>query len=322
MKPDSIANAVLSQSIDPEDLSEKQHKLSLDYVAIQLAIRDREQLVNVLCSRQPDLLTSSIRTMVGAYEPIIRALHQAYDLSGGVSDLEAFMTDFIDISKVDIKDGQSKAPFVEDYVNLLHKHQGSSHRFIHQVLKNGKELSQWYHEYADHAAKQYRQEDTQQSAGEGNPGNAAAGDFTPHLQSLMSALSQEDRSRVLQEVDKHAEYLSSLTETSTSRMKYVVRHVSENKSETSVGPGMFLSRWQTLMDETLITPATPEGPVRHGKDDSVKDATRVDTDGAKKGTAETNAEVESPQLTPPDVGNAVRLLIPGFRDTLRKLSVK
>jgi hypothetical protein len=183
-------------------------------------------------------------------------------------------------------------------------------------------LSQWYHEYADHAAKQYRQEDTQQSAGEGNPGNAAAGDFTPHLQSLMSALSQEDRSRVLQEVDKHAEYLSSLTETSTSRMKYVVRHVSENKSETSVGPGMFLSRWQTLMDETLITPATPEGPVRHGKDDSVKDATRVDTDGAKKGTAETNAEVESPQLTPPDVGNAVRLLIPGFRDTLRKLSVK
>ena len=319
--PKSIVNAILSQSTNPESLSEKQHKLALDYLAIQLAIRDREQLINVLCNHQPDLLTSSIRTMVGAYEPIIRALHQAYDLSGGISDLEAFMTDFINISKVETQNGQCKAPSVEDYVNLLHKHQGSSHRFIHQVLKNGKELSQWYHEYADHAAKQYRQEITQKSADEEHPGNAAAGDFSPRLQSLISALSEEDKSRVLQEVDKHTTYLSSLTETSNTRMKTVVRHISEDKSETAVGPGMYLSRWQTLMDETPITPATPEGLVRHGKDDSVKDATRVDTDGAKKGTAEAIAEVEDPQLTPPDVSSTVRLLVPGFRDALRSLGV-
>lgn len=319
--PKSIVNAILSQSTNPESLSEKQHKLALDYLAIQLAIRDREQLINVLCNHQPDLLTSSIRIMVGAYEPIIRALHQAYDLSGGISDLEAFMTDFINISKVETKNGQCKAPSVEDYVNLLHKHQESSHRFIHQVLKNGKELSQWYHEYADHAAKQYRQEITQKSADEEHPGNAAAGDFSPQLQSLISALSEEDKSVVLQEVDKHTAYLSALTETSNTRMKAVVCHISEDKSETFFGPGMYLSRWQALMDETPITPATPEGLVRHGKDDSVKDATRVDTDGAMKGTAGAVAEVEDPQLTPPGVSNTVRLLVPGFCDALRSLGL-
>ena len=320
--PESIVNAILSQSPSPETLSETQHRLALEYLAIQLAIRDREQLIKVLCHRQPDLLTSSIRTLVGAYEPIIRALHQAYDLSSGVSDLETFMTDFIDISKVETKNGHSKAPSVEDYVRLLHKHQGSSHRFIHQVLKNGKELSQWYHEYAVHASKQYRQESAT-SGNHGKTGSASAGDFTAHLEMLVSALSGNDKSQVLNEIDKHAEYLSSLTETSTQSMKIVVSHISQDQSQTFIGPGMYLSRWQTLMDEAPITPATPEGPLRHGKYNSVKDATRVDTNGAKKGTAKAGAqEGKDPQLTPPDVGNTVRLLIPGFRDTLRRLAPK
>ena len=321
MLPESIVNAVLSESLEPKELSRIQHELALEYIAIQLAIRDREQLINVLCNHQPDLFTSSIRTLVSAYEPIIRALHQAVDLSAGVSDAEAFLTDLIKISQVENKNGTSKSPSVEDYCRLLDKHQPSSHRFIHQVLKNGKELSKWYREYAEHAAKQYQQEDFYPGVDE-HPTKTAAGDFTPQLESLFATLSNDDKSLVLKEADRHAEYLSSLTSTSTTRMKTVISQLSEPESNTILGPGMFLSRWQALMDEALITPAKPEGPVRHGRDASVKDATRVDTDGSKKGAGGLQEKVEDEMVAPPDVRNSVRLLSEGFRERLRGLRMK
>lgn len=321
MLPESIVNAVLSESSEPKELSPTQHDLALEYIAIQLAIRDREQLINVLCNHQPDLFTSSIRTLVSAYEPIIRALHQAVDLSAGVSDAEAFLTDLIKISQVQNKNGTSKSPSVEDYCRLLDKHQPSSHRFIHQVLKNGKELAKWYREYAEHAAKQYKQKDSHQKADD-HPTHTAAGDFTPQLESLFAALSNDDKSTVLKEADKHAEYLSSLTSTSTTRMKTVIRQLSSPESSTMLGPGMFLSRWQALMDEALITPANPDGPVRYGRDASVKDATRVDTDGSRKGVGGLQEKVGEEMVEPPDVSGSVRLLGEGFREGLRGVGGK
>lgn len=267
------------------------------------------------------MLTSSIRSVIPAYDPIIRALHQAADLSGSVSDLESFLNDLIKIASVDGKNGKSTPPRVEDFCHLLHKHQGSSHRFIHQVVKNGKGLKQWYYEYSAHAAKQYRQEKT------GEPENAkasqtAAGDFTPQLKTLISKLSKEDRSEVIQEIDKHTEYLSVLTQNSITRMKAIILNLSETKAETSRGPGMFLSKWQTLMDESPITPATPEGTVRHGSDRSVIEATRVDTDGAKKGNMDAHEEAQDPDTHPPGVSNIVQFLIPGFQEILRSLDGK
>lgn len=239
------------------------------------------------------------------------------DLSATVSDLEAFLNDLIKVGTVDSKSGKTRHPTVEDFCKLIHKHQGSSHRFIHQVAKNGKDLRQWYLEYAVHAAKQYRQETDSNS-----PGEPAAGDFTPQLQMLVAKLSEEDRTQVLEEIEKHTEYLSALTQSSTSRMKTVIQNLSATKTEPSPGPGTFLSKWQTLMDETTITPATSEGPVRHGSDQSVMEESRVDTDGSKKGTADAHTQVQDPTTKPPDVSNTVRLLVPGFRDMLRGLDAK
>ena len=307
---------MLSESSGPKELSDKQHKLALEYVAILLAIRDREQLIDVLCNKQPDILTPTVRTLVSAYEPIIRALHQAVDLSAGVSDAEAFLTDLISISKVEDKNGQTKNPSVEDYCRLLDKHQSSSHRFIHQALKNGRQLSKWYREYAEHAARQYKQAHAQAKM-KADPTETAAGDFTEHLETLFAALSDNDRSIALKEVENHAEYLSLLTSISTTRMKTVIRQLPKPESKSSLGPGVFLSRWQALMDEAPITPAEPEGPVRHGKDSSVRDATRTDTDGAKKGTVEVQEKAEDSMPLPPDVSNCVRLLGPGFREILQ-----
>lgn len=310
----SMVDIILSQQSESAS-SDTQHKLGLEYLAIQLAIRDRDELMNILCHHQPDLLTSSVRQLVTSYEPIIRALHQAVDLSTGVSDLQAFLTDLIDISKVDAKAEKQKSPSVEDFCRLLKKHQGSSHRFIHQVFKNGKELSQWYHDYAVHAVAQYKEESPSLS-GRDKSENSGAGDFMPHVQSLMSNIPDGDRSNVLGEIDRHATFLSSLNETSTANMKATIRNMSEGKSELSHGPGMFLSRWQALIDETPITPATPKGPVRSGASASVRDATKIDSDGVRRGASPGSNGKGDGGVQPPDVSNTVRLLVPGFRGIL------
>ena len=315
-EPVSIVNAILSSSSDAAPPSKTQHKLALDYLAIQLDIRDREELIDGLCHHSPDLLTSSVRTILPAYDPIIRALHQAYDLSGGVSDLENFLNDLISVSTVNSKSGTSRPPSVEDFCRLLQRHQGSSHRFIHQVLKNDKDLAQKYHDYAIHAVKQYRQE-TERPIDDDSTGTAAAGDFTPHLETLLSNLAETERARVLEEINNHADYLFALTHSSAQSLKTVINHLTEGESDVQRGPGMYLSRWQTLMDDTPITPANPNGPVRSGKSESVRDAATVDVDGKRKGDAANLEKVADLEPTPPDTSNTVRLLVPGFRDVLR-----
>ena len=282
-----------------------------------MAIRDREELIDGLCHHSPDLLTSSIRTVLPAYDPIIRGLHQAYDLSGGVADLENFLNDLINVSTVKSKNGVTKPPSVEDFCRLLQRHQGSSHRFIHQVLKNNKDLCRQYYDYAVHAARQYRQE-TERAIDDESTGTAAAGDFTPHLETLFSNIPDTERDKVIEEIEHHAEYLFILAHSSTQSMKTVINHLAEGESDIERGPGMYLSRWQTLMDETPITPANPSGPVRTGKSESVRDATAVDIDGKRKGDAANLEKVDdSEEATPPDVSNTVRLLVPGFQDVLR-----
>ena len=315
-QPESIVKAILTTSSNAASPSENQHKLALEYLAIQLAIRDREKLIDDLCHHSPDLLTSSIRTVIPAYDPIIRGLHQSYDLSAGVSDLENFLNDLISVSTVKSTSGMSNPPSVEDFCRLLQKHQGSSHRFIHQVLKNNKDLSQKYHDYAAHAARQYRQE-TERAIDDTSAGIAAAGDFTPHLELLVANLAEADKAKILGEIDNHADYILNLTRSSTQNMKTVINHLAEGESDIQRGPGMYLSRWQSLMDETPITPAKPSGPVRSGKSESVRDATTVDIDGKRKGDADHLEKVNTSETAPPDTSNTVRLLLPGFQDVLR-----
>ena len=313
--PDSIASAVLATKPDLAELDEPQQKIALDYLSIQLAIRDREQLVKVLCHSSPDLFTSSIRSIVPAYDPIIRNLHNATDLSSGVSDFQAFLDDLIRVSTITGKGDDRKLPTVEDYCKLLQKHQGSSHRFIHQVLKNSKELSESYHEYALKAANAYKQDTTPQI--DPSTGFASAGDFTAQLNTLFSTLPDADRTLALTEINAHATWLTQLTETSMTQMRSIITNLAQDKSETLKGPGMFLTRWQSLMDETPITPLTSKGGLRSGKSRSVVDATLVDTDGEVKGDADI-IEVGGAGLgNPPSTKETVRLLGEGFRDVLR-----
>ena len=310
---------ILSTS-SADSFPQSQHQLALDYLAIQFAIRDRQKLINVLCQHQPDLLTSSVQDLVDVYSPIIRALHSAVDLSGGTADLQAFLHDLIDVAQLSSKSADKKPPSVEDFVRLLKKHQGSSHRFIHQALKNGEVLRKLYFEYAQHAAAQYRRKTKTSTPSENH--NVAAGDLTLDLHEIFAKLSEEDRTAVRSELDAYASYLHELSEVSTSRMRAVVQSTKDGKSEISRGPGVYLSKWQSLIEATAITPEEANGPVRHGGDESVKRATRVDVDGSRKGpSAGLDQEDRSANsLKPPSIGATVRLLQSQFRQVLVKIA--
>ncbi|KAK4998656.1 hypothetical protein LTR66_002160 [Elasticomyces elasticus] len=317
----SIVSVILSLSSVPSELSEVQHAKALEYLSLHLSIRDRNELDRILCHGNPDHLTQAIRDGVSAYEPMIRQVHQAVDLSATVGDFERFMNDMIKLAKpATAKKGQDKPtpPSVEDFVSLLHKHQGASHRFIHQVAKNSKEVTEWFNEYSHKAAAQFRPANCDSEATakhEDKFPTAAAGSMTSSLQSLYRKLSDSDREAVRKELDVQSSYLNSLSTSSSSR----IRAVLGAESNTPYGPGAYLARWRDLLDRTPITPATPKGPVRTGASDSVKAEASRDVNGedvSLVSAAQREQSVEQNTPEAPSVETTLRLLAPGFREVL------
>ncbi|KAG9645736.1 hypothetical protein KCU64_g10806, partial [Aureobasidium melanogenum] len=296
----SIVSTILSLSPASPDLSEKQHKLALEYLSLSLAVRDRNKIIDVLCHHNPDHLTQAVRDGVHAYEPMIRQVHQAVDLSATVADFQAFMDDMIKVAKPK-KDG--KPPSVEDFVNLLHSHMGASHRFIHQVAKNGKEVTQWFKDYVHQVSANFKQEHTSPS-------------IFDSLSTAFDGLKPDEQDKVRKEVDASAKYLDELYASSAAR----IRDVISNKSSTPYGPGAYLARWQELLDSTLVTPETAKGPVRKGASASVKQEARRDVDGEVKesGVELKQADKIVGDKTPdaPSAETTLKLLGPKFREFL------
>ena len=279
---------------------------------MQLSIRDRDELTDVLCHHQPDLLTSSVRSIVTSYEPVLRALHKAVDLSSGVSDLQAFLADLIKLSTIHHDPQGARSSSVEDFCLLLRRHARSSHRFMHQALKNSHELTSLYRAYASHAASQYRR--TGHSEG-------AAGDFTQNLLSMYFRLTEDEQAIVSQELALHAKYLAEIAEISSASFEGIVENLAQKKSSTSHGPGIYISKWEGLMHETPFTPEN-EGGLRTAKDMSVQQANSIDTDGARKGYLGTFMDSDrATRPLQPRCTETIRLLAPSFRSTVASIDV-
>lgn len=267
----SVVNVIFETTSYPPStfLSEDQHAKALEYYSAKLSIRDRKELIRVLCHQYPDNLTQMIRDIVAVYDPLIRSIHNGVDLSAGIGDLQNFIDDMIKTVKP--KSGNEKAPSVEDFVALFRTHLPSCLRFLHQVAKNCPEVSSTFRQYCKEAIQEFRMKDEHKGNQE-----AGAGSLTNHLTDLFRELQEDQKSQVLDALDEHAKYLSSLSEISMQRAQSVL----DNKSTTMYGPGVYLARWHGLLDETLITPATPQGPVRRGKDIHFRDE-----EGKRKGGA-------------------------------------
>ena len=277
-------------AVDADSLNEHQHNVAMEYYSTYLSIRDREELTKVFCKLQPDVLTSAVREAVAAMDPVIRAIHNAVDLSGTVGDAEAFLTDLIKTSKpkrsgkksretsqsrpstpapASVEDSEaSDLPTVEDYVQLLKKHAPSMHKFLHQVTKNAPDLGNDYLDYAKRMFSEFKVDDkakTMEEKGEGGAGN-----MTAPLHALFESLAKDKQEELKKLLDQHEKHLRTLKETSHSRLQSIMSSSSSStlstssKNGTTHGPGMYLSRWNSLLDSTLISPATVRGPVRKG----------------------------------------------------------
>ena len=215
----SIVAAILQDAKLEWRLTETHHTHALEYLSIQLSIRDRREIINVLCHSRPDHFTEAVREVVHAYEPVIRKMHSAVDLSSTVGDLERFLHDMIKLSKVTTdRQGNASVPTVGDFIMLLRKHQYSTHIFMHQCCKNGPELTSWYLDWAKAAASNFQRQSTAQ-----DPDNhTGAGDFTPFLLSLFHSLSTEQQTHILPILDAQTAYLDSMHSSSHSRLQAVL----------------------------------------------------------------------------------------------------
>lgn len=305
----SITAVIFEEQNLSTNLPDSHQHLAQAYLKAQLSIRDREQLVQVLCRQQPDHLTEAIRDLVNAYDPIIRGVHNAVDLSAGLTDLENFLNDLIKVAKLPSpsksKDKAKQPPTVEDFVKLLKKHQGSCHRFLHQIAKNGPEVTEWFRQYALKFISQFQRATD-------SPDGAGAMNST--LNSLYGKLSVEDREASTKALDAHSKYLTHLHESSAARMKSIL----SCSSRTEHGPGMYIAKWLELVGSTPITPATTNGPLRFGKNEDVQEAAQVDVDGERKGRIALQTDAKGDDAIPeaPDVENIVKLLGPEYRKAL------
>ncbi|CAI6327844.1 unnamed protein product [Periconia digitata] len=312
----SIIAVILETSTPPvstSSLNDDQHAIAMEFYSNYLSIRDREEITKILCKLQPDVLTLAMKELVGAFDPVIRSVHKAVDLSETVTDAQNFLNDLIKVSKPKkINNVGSRAgsragsrsnsrdpspketestpasildppnslqvPTVEDYISLLRTHMPSSHKFLHQVCSKAPDLANEYRTYARSVLDEFRVNDnatlTQDSSERG------AGSMTLPLQSLFSTLASTKQDELKPLLDKHEAHLQTLKQTSNQRLHAVIsssiaptpnatqRNLSkppqQPKTGTTHGPGMYLSRWHSLLDVTYITPETLSGPVRRG----------------------------------------------------------
>ncbi len=312
----SIVAVILSLSSGPsvDDLTADQHAAALEYLRIRLSVRDRDEIVRVLCHRNPDHLTALIQDGVSAYTPMIRQVHEAVNLADTVWDFERFTTDMLKMSKPSGPKGQEKPPAVEDYVDLLHRHQSSSHKFLHQVAKNGKEVTSWWRDWVNMVIKQFCRQGTSAPKTDAVADSKATGtNVQASVLKHFAGLPEKDQKAITNELTTYQTYLDDLHWASATRITAVINRTRS----TPFGPGAFLARWQSLLDATTITPATAKGPVRLGANKGVREEGRQDIEGNEDVTEdEVEKTIEGSTLEVPSVEQTVKLMGGRFREML------
>ncbi|OHE99026.1 hypothetical protein CORC01_05716 [Colletotrichum orchidophilum] len=304
--------AVILENANPvllSDLTEDEHTMCLEYYAALLAIRDREEIISILCRQSPDYLTQAVREAVAGMDPIIRAVHNKVDLSDHVKDYHMFFEQLIACSKPKkgkTKDDPETMPTVEDYVHLCKNNKHLLFKWLHAVAGKCPEVMDQFRAWAKDSLVTFNKTKTGGASIEEQLGN------------MFNQVPDNSRAALLPIIDAHASYLRDLEKLSLTRMQTII----EDNEASMAGPGVYLVRWQNLMDETLITPVTPAGPVRLGRD--VKGAAAAPPSG-KSGSASSDvgeviAMVRDMNLSSlpeaPDVQPVIKALAPRFKQML------
>ncbi|KAI0181149.1 PX-associated-domain-containing protein [Hypoxylon sp. FL1284] len=313
-----------------DSLTEAQHTQCQEYYSAQLAIRDREKLAEALCRQSPDLTTSIVRDGVSVFEPMIRAIHKNVDIRKHLSSVESFLTDLIATSKPKKEDGDQAGstptpPSVEDFVALLRRNRQLAYDYLHDFAEGCPELRETWLTWAKDSLKVFRQaskEENDKVSAESKTRSYAAGRVDKQLQDLFIKLPDDKKSNILVAIDAHVQYLSTVEGVSIRRMQRIIDAVdgSEGKEDTSgnmCGPGVYITSWHSLLDRTIVTPSTPRGAPRTGKDvkslkalgktEVVASSETWDPDAVSK-------EEEQTDFDRPDVSVVIDTFQPSFRN--------
>ncbi|KAK1480675.1 hypothetical protein CTAM01_14237 [Colletotrichum tamarilloi] len=302
--------AVILETANPillSDLSEDEHAMCLEYYAALLAMRDREEIISILCRQSPDYLTQAVREAVAGMDPIIRAVHNKVDLSDHVRDYHMFLDQLIACSKPKKgknKDDTETMPTVEDYVKLCKDNKHLLYKWLHAVGGKCPEVMDQFREWAKDSLVAFHKTKN---------GGAS---IEEQLGDMFNQVPDNSRAALLPIIDAHAAYLRDLEQLSLTRMQTII----EGNSTSMAGPGVYLVRWQNLMDDTLITPVRPVGPVRLGKDVKGLAPTQGKRGSASSDAGEIIAAVRDMNLSSlpeaPDVQAVIQALRPRFKQML------
>ncbi|KAG6293461.1 hypothetical protein E4U46_007584 [Claviceps purpurea] len=317
-------------------LTDAQHAQCLEYYSSLLSVRDRDCITAVFCRQAPDMLTQALKDIVTAYNPIIRAVHANIDLRDHFDAMQAFLEDFLKTgrrgpaaadngsgvakeqegSQAD-QDGKRGDSSVEDYFALLMRHRGSLYKWVHALASQCPDVWESFRVWAKNTLVQFQARDTDSGGGsdgngDGQHGAAASPSILDTLNNLYTALDPDTQTKVRAAIDSHAAYLSTQTLVSQARLQYLVTaSQSDSSGGSTVGPGVYLSRWQSLLDETPITPSQRKGPVRCGRD--VKYKTTMGKMGAGGNTVDAGEVAHGEVVEAPDVSVVVGTLGEAFR---------
>ncbi|KAI8954644.1 hypothetical protein F4801DRAFT_532431 [Xylaria longipes] len=317
-----------------ESLTDRQHTSCLEYYAAKVAIRDREHIIDVLCNSTPDLTTAIVLEGLGALDPMIRVVHKNVDLRKHLNALEGFLGDFIKTIKPKTQDKNSGlgSPAVKDFVELLQRNRHLLWVYLHEFCSGCPDLRDTWRGWMKDTIKvfQWKSKDDSHERNthiHGKLQTTNTGDIGSNLQDAFDKLADSQRIIVLERIEAHSRYLTTLSEQSRSKMQKVIDDLhrrSYKDTENTSGPGTYALRWQALLDETLITPSVPKGPPRLGKDVSGLRAVRKPDNQANADSSDANAAIlarhKSTTLISPDVAVVVKALGPQFKMMVANIS--
>ena len=269
------SDAALAASI-----TDAQHTQCAQYYAALLSIHDRREITNVFCRQSPDLFTQAVRDGMAAFDPIIRGIHDKIDLKEHVTDIESFIGEFIAISK------SSTTPTVKDYVNWMTDNRHMLYKWLHRVAHDTPEIRDMFRGWAVETVKMFRaradapttMQDAKAEAvvAKDSRLSSGAGALSGELNAMFRALPADVRSEVSRILDRHVAYLTALDAAATTERQALLDKIYGKGSSLSKqaaspgkrapGSGRFIARWQELLDDTVIGPATKEGRVRYGRE--------------------------------------------------------
>ena len=170
-----------------------------------------------------------------------------------------------------------------------------------------------------------------------------AGKLTSSLNDAFLNLPEEHRKQIKEECNAYAYYLTELSSSSQSGMKFDKVNIGQEipisrlkrsftsrpstreqslesfPTRTRPGPGVFLRRWQEYVNATVITAAKVDGPLRYGCDPDVVAAGAIGGVSSSGSPLTTQAAVaKEVDKKAPSCVRTVELLAGKFREILRE----